>query len=82
MVYIPGAKNRASDVILRHPTGDMKLFKMQLLDDIFHITHLTPPPEHKISLQLLAGIHFENQHSWLRDYHQFREHLYSIDSVM
>ena len=63
MIHILGAKNRACDVILRHPTGDLKLFKMQLLDDIFHITHLTPPPEHKISLQFLAGIHFEDQHS-------------------
>ena len=62
MVHVPGAKNRASDVILRHPTGDLKPSKMQLLDDIFHITHFTPPPELKIPLQLLAGIHFEDQH--------------------
>ena len=34
---------------------------MQLSDDIFHITHL--PLELKVSLQVLAGIHFENQHS-------------------
>ena len=63
MVHIPGAKNRACDAILRHPTGDMKPSKVQLSDDMFHITHLTPPPELKSLLQLLASIHFEDQHS-------------------
>ena len=43
--------------------GDLKPSKMQLLDDIFHITHLTLLPKLKIPLQLLAIIHFEDQHS-------------------
>ena len=47
MMHIPGAKNRACDAILWHPTGDLKPSKVQLLDDIFHINHLTPPPELK-----------------------------------
>ena len=62
IVHIPGAKNRASDAISRHPTGDLIPPKMQLSDDIFHIAHPTAPPELKIPLQLLAGIHLENQY--------------------
>ena len=62
MVHIPGAKNRTCDAILRHPTDNLKPSKMQLSDDIFHITYLTPPPDLKIPLQLLAGIHFEDPH--------------------
>ena len=139
MVHIPGAKNRASDAISRHPTGNLIPLKMQLSDDVFHISHFTLSPELKIPLQLIAGIHLEDQqlcddmenslmHSmaaqlqdihtvnWnqvctttssdtdmllllstikegmpdhrsqllpqLGDYHQFREHLYSIDGVI
>ena len=44
-MHIPGTKNKASDAILRHPNGDLKPSKMQLSDDIFYITLLTPPPE-------------------------------------
>ena len=65
MVHVPGAKISTSDAISRHPTGDLKPSKMQLSDDIFHITHLTPPSppsELKIPLQLLVGIHFEDLH--------------------
>ena len=139
MVHIPGAKNRASDGISRYSTGDLIPPKMQLSDDVFHISHFTLSPELNIPLQLIAGIHLEDQqlcddmennlmHSmaaqlqdihtvnWnqvrtatssdtdmllllstieegmpdhrsqlpphLRDYHQFREHLYSIDGVI
>ena len=39
IVHIPGAKNRASDAISRHPTGNLIPPKMQLSDDIFHIAH-------------------------------------------
>ena len=53
MVHISGAKNRASDAISRHPTGDLIPPKMQLLDDIFHISHLTLYPELNIPLQLM-----------------------------
>ena len=34
---------------------------MQLSDDIFQISHLTLSPELKVTLQLLASIHFEDQ---------------------
>ena len=123
------------------PSQDTPLVppRMQLSDDISHISHLTVPPALTIPIQLLAGIYFEDRqlsddmennlmHSaaaqlkdiqtvtWnqvrtatssdtdmltllsiieegmpnyrcqfppqLRDYHQFREHLYSINSVI
>ena len=63
MVHIPGAKNKASDAISRHPTGDPIPPKMQLADDIFHIFHFTSSPELNIPLQLIAGIHLEDQQS-------------------
>ena len=46
MVHIPGAKNRATDAISRHPTGNLIPPKMQLSDDVFHISHFTLFPEH------------------------------------
>ena len=61
MVHIPGTKNRASDAISRHPTGDLIPPKMQLSDDVFHISHFTLSPELNIPLQLIAGIHLEDQ---------------------
>ena len=139
MVHVPGAKNKASDAISRHPTGAPHPPKMQLSDDIFHISHITLLPDLNIPLQLIAGTHLEDQQScddledslmhsvaaqlqdiktvdWnqvraatnsdsdmlsllsiieegmpdhrsqlpppLRDYHQFREHLYSVDGVV
>ena len=60
MVHIQEAKNRALDVISRRPTGAPKLPKMQLSDDIFHISHFTLLPDLNIPLQLIAGTHFED----------------------
>ena len=139
MVHIPGVKNRAPDATSRHPTGDLTPPKMQLSDDVSHISYLTPSPKFTSTLQLLAGMHLEDQQpsddmenllihsaaaqlkdiqtvdwnqvhiatnsdadmlsllsiieegmpdhrcqlpSHLRDYHQFREHLYSVDVVI
>ena len=139
MVHIPGVKNRAPDATSRYPTGDLTPPKMQLSDDISHISYSTSSTELKAPLQLLANIHLEDQQpsddmenvlmysaaaqlkdlqtvDWnqvriatnsdasmlsllsfieegmpdhrcqlppeLREYHQFREHLYSIDGVI
>ena len=56
MVHIPGVKNKAPDTLLRHPTGDNKLPKMVLSDDVHHIrdsTTILPPP---IPTNLIAGV--------------------------
>ena len=63
MVYLPGAKNKASDAISRYPTGAPHPPKMQLSDDIFHISHITLLPDLNIPLQLKAGTHLEDQQS-------------------
>ena len=55
------AKNRAFDAISRHPTGDLIPPKMQLSDDVFHISHFTLSLKLNIPLQLIAGIHLEDQ---------------------
>ena len=61
MVHIPGVKNRASDATSRYPTGDLTPPKMQLLDDISHISHSTSSTELQTPLQLLADIHLDDQ---------------------
>ncbi len=61
MVHIPGVKNRASDATSRYPTGDLTSPKMQLLDDISHISHPTSSTELHTPLQLLADIHLDDQ---------------------
>ena len=63
MVHVPGVKNKASDAISRHPTSALQPLKMQLSDDIFHISHITLLPDLNILLQLIAGTHLEDQQS-------------------
>ena len=138
MVHIPGAKNRASDTISRHPTGNQQPPKLHLTDDIYCIYNLPTNPPLNIPNHLIAGVRLTSQQqigmeddlkssalaslqslqsvSWnrvrtatnsdedmmllmsaiedgipeqrhelppsIREYHQFREHLYTIDGVI
>ena len=40
MIHIPGVRNKASDTMSRHPTGDPHPLRFHLQDDISAITHL------------------------------------------
>ena len=61
MAHIPGTKNRATDSMLRHPTGDHNPEKLLLPDDIHNIANIIMKPLLHIPLELIAGICMEDQ---------------------
>ena len=61
MVYIPGAKNKTSDTLSRHPTGNRNPPRMTLHDDVHCIQDSIAIPPLQIPTQLMAGVCTDDQ---------------------
>ena len=77
MVHIPGIKNRASDTLSRHPTGNNQPPKMVLHDDIHTIQDSAAIPTPRIPTNLMAGVCTDDQLHAIRAENQLQESLVS-----
>ena len=56
MIHIPGVKNRASDTVSRHPTGNQHPPKMHLTDDISTASNTSQSHPGSVPHNLITGI--------------------------
>ena len=77
MVHIPGIKNRASDTLSRHPTGNNQPPKVVLHDDIHTIQDSAAIPTPRIPTNLMAGVCTDDQLHAIRAENQLQESLVS-----
>ena len=66
MVYIPGAKHKATDAVSRHPTGSHHPAMMELPDDVAPVSESLPLQG--LPTSFLAGIRMEEDQTEVEDY--------------